>query len=141
MTAGSATRPINPTDVVLRVAIVGLALGAAYIHATLGGLLFTLNAIGYVLAAAAMVVPLRLARRSRWIVRIGLAGYAATTIVGWAIQGPYYGTAYLAKGMELALIALLAIDFVRFDGHPVAFVRRELRAQFARLGGPSSGSV
>jgi hypothetical protein len=35
----------------------------------------------------------------------------------------------------------LAIDFVRFDGHPVAFVRRELRAQFARLGGPSSGSV
>jgi hypothetical protein len=52
-------------------------------------------------------------------------GYAATTIVGWAIQGPYYSTAYLAKGIEVALIVLLAIDFVRMDGNPVTVIRRE----------------
>ena len=49
-------------------------------------------------------------------------GYAATTIVGWAIQGPYYSTAFIAKGIEVALIALVAIDFVRADGNPVVKV-------------------
>ena len=75
-----------------------------YIHSTLGGLLFTLNAIGYLTAAVAMVIPLALAVRFRWVVRLGLIGYAATTIVGWAIQGPYYTTAYIAKAIEVALI-------------------------------------
>ena len=64
---------------------------------TLGGLLFTLNAVGYVVGAIAMVIPLVLAVRFRWAIRLGLMGYAATTIIGWAIQGPYYSTAYLAK--------------------------------------------
>ena len=36
-----------PSDVVVRAAIVGLALATGYIHSTLGGLLFTLNAAGY----------------------------------------------------------------------------------------------
>ena len=117
---------LRASDVALRAVIVALALSTAYIHSTLGGLLFTLNAVGYVTAAAAMVVPLALAVRFRWAIRLGLMGYAATTIIGWAIQGPYYSTAYLAKGIEVALIVLLAIDLVRMDGNPVTVIRREL---------------
>ena len=130
----------NAADAVLRAAIVGLTLGTAYIHSTLGGTLFTLNAIGYVVLATAMVAPLAIASRFRWVVRIALAGYAASTIVGWAIQGPFYSTAYLAKAIELALIVLLATDFVRFDGNPVALIRRELRSGLARLRGLGTAS-
>jgi plastocyanin len=135
MTPHRAVRPLRPFDLILRTAIVGLALSTAYIHFTLGGLLFTLNAIGYLLGAAAMIAPLVIVSRFRWAVRIALAGYAATTISAWAVQGPFYSTAYLAKGIELSLITLLVIDFVRFDGNPVSFVGRELRAGFARLRG------
>jgi hypothetical protein len=130
----------NAADAVLRAAIVGLTLGTAYIHSTLGGTLFTLNAIGYVVLAVAMVAPIAIASRFRWVVRISLAGYAASTIVGWAIQGPFYTTAYLAKAIELALIVLLATDFVRFDGNPVALIRRELRSGLARLRGLGTAS-
>jgi hypothetical protein len=73
-----------------------------------------------------MVIPLALAVRFRWFIRLGLMGYAATTIAGWAIQGPYYQTAYIAKAIEVALIALVAIDFARMDGNPVTVVKREL---------------
>ena len=119
---------LRPADVAIRVAIVALALATGYIHYTLGGLLFTLNAIGYATAAVAMVIPLALAVRFRWVVRLGLIGYAAMTIAGWAIQGPYYSTAYVAKAIEVALIVLVAVDFARMDGNPVTVVKRELGA-------------
>jgi hypothetical protein len=134
ITSRSADRALSPVDVVLRVAIVGLILGTAYIHSTLGGLLFTLNATGYVVAAVAIVIPLGLAIRFRWFVRLGLMGYAATTIIGWAIQGPYFTTAYIAKAIEVALIVLVAIDFARMDGSPVAVVKRELGLLTSRSG-------
>jgi hypothetical protein len=122
-----ATRtPLRASDVVIRAAIVALAVATGYIHLKLGGLLFTLNALGYFTAAVAMVIPLALAVRFRWFIRLGLMAYAATTIVGWAIQGPYYQTAYIAKAIEIAIIALVAIDFARMDGNPVAVVKREL---------------
>ena len=134
VTSRSADRALSPVDVVLRVAIVGLILGTAYIHSTLGGLLFTLNATGYVVAAVAIVIPLGLAIRFRWFVRLGLMGYAATTIIGWAIQAPYFTTAYIAKAIEVALIVLVAIDFARMDGSPVAVVKRELGLLTSRFG-------
>lgn len=120
--------PLRATDVAIRAAIAGLALATGYIHLTLGGLLFTLNAIGYFTAAAVIVAPLALAVRFRWVVRLGLIGYALTTIVGWAIQGPYYQTAYIAKGIEVALIVLVAVDFARMDGNPLTVIKRELAA-------------
>jgi hypothetical protein len=123
MTPRSSLRPL---DVIIRIAIVGLTLGTAYIHSTLGGLLFTLNAAGYLVAALAVVIPLGLAVRFRWFIRLGLMGYAATAIMAWAIQGPYYSTAYIAKGIEVALIVLLAIDFARMDGNPLKVVKSEL---------------
>ena len=123
---------LNPADVAIRAAIVALALATGYIHYTLGGLLFTLNAAGYAVAAIAMVIPLALAVRFRWVIRLGLIGYAATAIVAWAVMGPYYSTAYIAKGIEVALIVLLAVDFARHDGNPVNVIRREL-ASFTSL--------
>ena len=119
---------LRPVDVAIRAAIVALVLTTAYIHYTLGGLLFTLNALGYVTAAVAMVIPLALAVRFRWFIRIGLMGYAATAIVAWAIMGPYFSTAYIAKAVEVSLIVLLAIDFARHDGSPVSVIRREIAA-------------
>jgi len=135
-------RPLGAVDVALRVGIVGLTLGTAYIHSTLGGLLFTMNALGYLVAAVAIVIPLGLAVRYRWFVRLGLTGYAATTIVGWAIQGPYFTTAYIAKAIEVTLIVLLAIDFARIDGNPITVVKNEigqLGARFSRR--PATGSA
>ena len=138
-----ATRtPLRLSDVVIRAAIVGLAVATGYIHLTLGGLLFTLNATGYFVAAAAMMVPLALAVRFRWFIRLGLMGYAMTTIVAWAIQGPYFQTAYIAKAIEVALIAVLVIDFARMDGNPITVVKRELGAltTFITSRGRSAGA-
>jgi hypothetical protein len=134
---------LRASDVALRAAIVALALSTAYIHSTLGGLIFTLNALGYVTAAVAMVIPLALAVRFRWVIRLGLIGYAATTILMWAIQGPYFTTAYVAKAIEVALIVAVAVDFARMDGNPVTVVRRELAAFgsfIARRGTAAAGA-
>jgi plastocyanin len=132
MTAYSAARPLRTTDALFRTAIVGLALSTAFVHSTLGGPLFTLNAIGYVVGAVAMIAPLAIVSRFRWAVRVGLVGYAASTIVAWTIQGPFYTTAYLAKAIESALIVLLVVDFVRFDGNPAALISRQIRAGVTR---------
>ena len=124
----AARVPLRTVDVAVRAAIVALTVATGYIHLTLGGLLFTLNALGYFVAAVAMIVPLALAVRFRWIVRVGLIGYAATAIVAWAVMGPYFSTAYVAKAIEVALIVLLVVDFARHDGNPVDVARRELAA-------------
>ena len=128
MSEPRSSRPLSGGDIALRVAIVALALSTAYIHLTLGGLRFTLNATGYVVLAAAMIAPIAIAVRYRWLIRLALAGYAATTIVLWAIEGPYYSMAYIAKAIELALIALLVIDIARRDGNPVERLRHEVRS-------------
>ena len=124
-------RDLTVAGIALRFGIVALTLSTAYIHSTLGGLLFTLNSIGYVVAAIAMIAPISCALRFRWVVRLGLMGYAATAITAWAIMGPYYSTAYVAKGIEVALIVLLVIDFLRADGNPVSVVKRELASGLA----------
>ena len=134
-----ASRLSRGVEVALRVAIAALAVGTAYIHSTLGGDLYTLNAIGYAVGAAAIIVPLAIAQRYRWLIRIALAGYAATTIVAWTIQGPHYTTAYLAKVIELALIALLVIDFALDDGNRIERLRREVRWLSARAHGRAAG--
>jgi hypothetical protein len=136
----STKSDLTVAGVALRFGIVALTLGTAYIHSTLGGLLFTLNATGYVVAAVAMIVPLALAVRFRWFIRLGLMGYAATAIVMWAIQGPYYSTAYIAKAIEVALIFLLAIDFLRADGNPVTVVRREVALGLSKVSSIRSAS-
>ena len=121
--ADAGPQPRGIVDLAVRGAIVGLTLATGYIHLTLGGLLFTLNGIGYAFAAVALVVPIGLAVHFRWFVRLGLVGYVATSIVGWYLTGPRYDLAYLAKAIEIALIGLLLVEIVRIDGNPLRRVR------------------
>ena len=123
-TRDAITSDVSVVDIVLRTGIVALTIATGVIDLTLGGLLFTMNGLGYLTAAVAMVIPLELAIRYRGVIRLGLIAYTATTIVGWYLMGPRYETAYVAKAIELALIALLAIEIRRLDGSPGAIVRR-----------------
>ncbi len=139
MTETNLRRPLGDVDIVLRAAIVALALGTAYIHFTLGGLLFTLNALGYGAFAVSLIVPIALAERFRWLLRLGLIGYTLAVIGGWVLDGARYDVAYFTKAIEVALIALLAVDFIRRDGNPTERIRHEIRSLLARPQGPASG--
>lgn len=119
-----ALRPTSGAGLVVRSAIVALIIATGWIHLTLGGLLFTLNGLGYFVAAVAMVVPFALAARFRWFIRLGLIGYAFAAIVGWYVMGPRYDVAYLAKAIEVALIVLLAIEVHAYDGNPIGRIWR-----------------
>jgi hypothetical protein len=117
---------------VVTATIVGLTLATAYIHLSLGGLLFTLNGLGYLGLAAlyviATVAPMPIVQRFSWFPRIALAGYAAMTIAGYLVMGPYFSLGWIAKGIEVTLIAFVAIDVVRVYGSPAAFVRTALES-------------
>jgi hypothetical protein len=115
---------------VLTAAIVGLTLATAYIHSTLGGLLFTLNALGYLGLAALIVIgaaaPVAIVERFSWFPRLALIGYTAMTIAGYLVMGPYFSLGWIAKGIEVALIALLVVDVLRVYGTPAGVVRSAL---------------
>ena len=112
---------------VVTTAIVGLTLATANIHYGLGGLLFTLNALGYVGLVGLIVIgaaaPMPIVQRFSWFPRVALAGYAAMTIAGYLVMGPYFTLGWIAKGIEVALIATLALDVVRVYGSPMGLVR------------------
>jgi hypothetical protein len=132
----------------LTAAIVGLTAATAYIHLGLGGLLFTMNGLGYIGLGALYVVgaaaPMPIVQRFSWFPRLALAGYAATTIAGYLVMGPYFSLGWIAKGIEVALIVLLAIDFARVDGNPVTLIKAEiadLTARFGRRPAPESSNA
>jgi hypothetical protein len=116
--------------VMLTTAIVALTAATAYIHLGLGGMLFTLNGLGYIGLAVLYVIgamaPTELIRRFSWFPRIALMGYAAMTILGYLVIGPYFTLGWIAKGIEVVLIALVAVDILRVFGSPMAFVRAAL---------------
>ena len=107
----------------LRIAIVALTLATAYIHATLGGLLFTLNAIGYTALALAMILPGPIGR-ARWLVRLALIGFTVATIAGWLAFGARFQLAYLDKAIEVGLVLATVVDLWHTDGNPLAIARR-----------------
>ena len=113
----------QPLVIVMRVSIVVLTLATAQIHATLGGLLFTLNAIGYSALAVAMVLPGPFGG-IRWLTRYALIGFTAATIAGWLAFGARFDLAYIDKAIETALIGLLLVESWVIDGGPLAVVRR-----------------
>jgi hypothetical protein len=127
-----AERPIVPeqprsTDLAavgLVAGVVALTLATAYIHSTLGGWLFTLNAVGYVTLAVAILLPIRLFDQFRWLVRLALLGFTLLTIGGWVLFGARYDVAYLTKGIETVLVGLLIVSVYRFDGGPRGVLAR-----------------
>ena len=122
----ATTRPIG----LITAAIVVLTLTTAYIHLSLGGLLFALNAAGYAALALAMIaitaLPHPIIRRFDWAPRIGLAGYAALTIGAYLVVGPYFTLGWVAKAIEIAVITLLVADLRMGYGTPAALVRSAL---------------
>lgn len=119
--------------IALRIGVVALTLATAQIHASLGGMLFTLNAIGYSALAAAMVLPGPFGRL-RWLARYALIGFTAATIAGWLAFGARFELAYIDKAIETALIGLLLIESWVIDGGPLAVARRARRDVAALLG-------
>ncbi|MGH2445102.1 MAG: hypothetical protein ACRDGD_03585 [Candidatus Limnocylindria bacterium] len=120
----------RPAGALLTAAIVGLTLATAYIHLGLGGVLFTLNGLGYLGLAGLVVigaaVPTPVVERFGWFPRIALMGYTAMTIAGYVVMGPYFTLGFIAKGIEVVLIAALAVDIVRVYGSPMGLVRSAL---------------
>jgi len=116
--------------VVLTAAIVALTAATAYIHLGLGGVLFTLNGLGYIGLAALIVIgaaaPFAMVERFSWFPRVALVGYTAVTIAGYLIMGPYFRLGFIAKGIEVALIAALVVDILRVYGSPMGLVRSAL---------------
>ncbi len=116
----------------LTIGVVVLTLTTSVIHYTLGGfstfmgLLFFGNAAAYAGLAAAFVAPVALAQRFQWLARLALLGVALGSIVGWLFIGARYDMAYLAKGIEIALVALLLIDAYRVHGGPAAIAEQML---------------
>ena len=119
--------------IVLRLVVVALTLTTALIHAQLGGLMFTLNALGYLALATAMVLPGPFGA-IRWLARLVLVAFTAATICGWLLIGARFPLAYLDKAIELALLVFLAFE-VWLDGGPAAIGGRLRRATAALRGG------
>ena len=122
-------RHLEPTQItaglvrtVLALVIIELTLSTANIHFTLGGPLFTLNGFGYLALAVAYaivaLVPLPFLQRIAWLPRIGLAGYTLVTIAAYLVIGPYFALGWTAKGIELAIVALLVTDMLVVYGSP-----------------------
>jgi hypothetical protein len=101
---------------IMLLVILELTAATALIHLSLGGMLFTLNGLGYLAFGAAYlasaVVPDPVVRRLRWIPRVGLAGYALVTIGAYLLIGPYFTLGWITKGIELAIIGLVVVDLL-----------------------------
>ena len=119
----TSAAPSRPVAELLRAAIVLLALATAAIHLTLGGVLFTMNAVGYTALAILMVVPGPIGR-VRVFVRLALIGFTTATIGGWLLFGARFPLAYLDKALEVALVAAVAFEVWYLDGGPAGVVRR-----------------
>jgi hypothetical protein len=114
----------------LTAAIVELTLTTAYIHLSLGGVLFTLNGAAYLALAGAIAVgaasPHPLIGRFSWLPRVGLAGFTLVTIGAYLVIGPYFDLGWIAKAIEVAILTLLAADVVRVYGSPMGLIRAAL---------------
>ena len=120
----------------LTTGILALTLVTAFVHLSLAGVLFLLNGLGYLglagLVAIAYAVDHPLVERFAWVPRLALMGYAATTIVGYLIIGPYSTVGWATKAVEVGLIVLLAADLVRVYGSPRGVVRQVLASVSGR---------
>lgn len=103
-------RPRDYAIIVLTHATAAIHLHIAWVLWQLKGApdaLFTLNGLGYLALAAALYVDIPVLEGRKRLVRYGLAGLAAVTIIAWVFMGERSSLGYATKAVELALIALL----------------------------------
>lgn len=104
----------NPAFSPVVAGVVVLTLATALIHLYLGlqGLpLFVLNGLGYIALLAALYLPVPQLARYHELARWVLVGYAALTIFLWILVGARTLIGYADKVIEVALIALLLVDW------------------------------
>ena len=97
---------------------IGIALatiGTAVIHMMLGGWLFILNGIGYLVLGAAVLAPMPFLQQRRGIVRLMLLAYTFVTIVAYFVAHPNFawqtdGLGLFTKLVEVILFLLLIKD-------------------------------
>ncbi len=110
----------NSTSRVAPLLIVALALITAGVHLFLGvrdigslfGISFVLNALGYIVLTALYLAPLKALTPFRSLIRWGLIGFTALTIILYFV---FNGlkidiVSGVTKAAELALIGLLLAD-------------------------------
>lgn len=108
---------INSTPrILLTGVILELTLATAFIHFSLGGTLFLLNAAGYlalgVAYLGAAILPMEIVRRSSWLPRVGLAAFASVTIIAYLVIGPHFTLGWVTKGIEVAIVMLVIADLL-----------------------------
>ncbi len=90
-----------------------------WINFTIGGYLFILNGLGYLVLMAALFIPKSSVRRFlparpvdrfRPFMRYVMIGYTLLTIVLWAAIGTRSTLAYVDKIAEVLLVVLLWLD-------------------------------
>jgi len=139
--SGSSSRVLT---VVLLAVIVVLTLSTAYIHWWVGGMMLVLNSLGYLGLTVLVVGSAVIYPRALPLVLVALAGYAAVTIIGWLIMGPYFDVAYLAKGIEIVLITTIGVyEWTHRDDlrESMDWLRSLLRGLLRRGGASKSDSV
>jgi hypothetical protein len=108
---------INSTPrILLTGVILELTLATAFIHSSLGGTLFLLNAVGYlalgVAYLGAAILPIEIVRRFSWLPRVGLAAFASVTIIAYIVIGPHFTLGWVTKGIEVAIVMLVIADLL-----------------------------
>jgi hypothetical protein len=108
---------INSTPrILLTGVILELTLATAFIHFSLGGTLFLLNAAGYlalgVAYLGAAILPIEVVRRFSWVPRVGLAAFASVTIIAYLVIGPHFTLGWVTKGIEVAIVMLVIADLL-----------------------------
>jgi hypothetical protein len=127
------------TGALLTLVIVELTIATGYIHLTLGGQLFTLNGFGYLALAGAYLLwavsSVPIMQRFSWLPRIALAGYAVVTIGAYLVTGSYFALGWITKGIEVAIVGLVAVDLLQTFGDPDGLRAAVVRSLTRRAGG------
>jgi hypothetical protein len=118
--------PNRTARIVLTLVILELTAATAYVHLTLGGTTFLLNAFGYAVlgaAYAATLAPTSIVQRIAWLPRIGLGGYAVVTIGAYLVDGTYFPLGWITKAVELAIVALVTVELLNAYRSPRGLLR------------------
>ena len=126
---------------VLALVVVELSCATAVIHLTLGGTLFALNGLGYLVLATVYgvvaVLPIETFGRFGWLARVGLAGFALTTIGAYLIAGTSFLLGWVTKGIEVGIVGLVITDLLITYGDPRERIWAAIGSRVPHAGGGS----